>query len=188
MSYAIPTTELTHTAIQGFKMGAIEAGIQAAMAAGIGARSQLVVREAFPFTDFGNNALGWLLEVYTNPIIAAAGWGSPFSAGAVPAFVPQLARTKVAVFYKFANTSAIPLTTGVRFRLGNTGASTKATFFIQLPTEAKLEPDVYFSEPVVYLPEDWVYIELYYSAGVAAGGQTIPFGCFIIERIGATVS
>ncbi len=58
---------------------------------------------------------------------------------------------------------------------GNTGASTKASFFVQLPTEANLEPDVYFSDPIVYEPEDWVYIELYYTAPVGAGGQTFPF-------------
>lgn len=188
MSYVVPVNELTLTDIKGYKLAAIEAGILAAENAGIGRRGQLVVREAFPNADFGQLAVGWLLENYTNPAIAAAGWGSPFSSGAVPAFVPQLARTKVAVFYKFANTSAIPLTTGVRFRVGNTGASTKASFFIQLPTEAKLEPDVYFSEPVVYEPEDWVYIEVYYTAAVGAGGQTIPFGCFIVERVGSTVS
>lgn len=188
MSYAIPTNELTLTDIKVFKNAAIDAGIKAASEAGIGRPNQLVVREAFPFTDFGNNALGWLLEQYTNPVIAAAGWGSPFSAGALPGFVPQLQRTKVAVFYKFAVTNALPLVSGVRFRVGNTGATTKASFFIQLPTEAKLEPDIYFSEPVVYLPEDWIYIETYYTAAAGVGSQTIPFGCFIVERIGATVS
>mgnify|MGYP005814620771 CR=1 FL=1 len=188
MSYVIPTNELTLTDIKNFKINAMEAGISAAEGAGIGRRQQLVVREAFPFTDFGQGAVGWTTEQYVNPAIAAAGWGSPFSAGALPANVPQLQRTKVAVFYKFANTSASPLTTAIRFRVGNTGATTKATFYIQLPTEAKLEPDVYFSEPVVYEPEDWVYIELYYTAAVGAGGQTIPFGCFIIERIGGNVS
>jgi hypothetical protein len=188
MSYAVPTNELTLTDIKQFKTQAIEAGIKAAMDSGIGQRNNLVVREAFPNQDFGNNALGWLTENYVNPVIAALGWGSPFSAGAVPAFVPQLQRTKVAVFYKFANTNATPLVTGIRFRVGNTGASTKASFMIQLNTESKLEPDVYFSEPVVYLPEDFVYIEAYYSAACAAGSQTIPFGCFIVERIGSTVS
>ena len=190
MSYAIPVNELTLSDIKMYKGAALEAGILAAIDAGIGKRGALVAREAFPSLDFGTAATGWgLVENYTNAAIAAAGWGSPFSvAGAVAAVVPQLARTKVAVFYKFANTSAVPLTTGVRFRIGNTGASTKASFYIQLPTEAKLEPDVFFSEPVVYEPEDWVFIELYYTGAVGAGGQTIPFGCFIIERVGGTVS
>lgn len=193
MSYSIPVSELTNTDIKGFKQGAIEAGILTALSVGIaGNRGQLVVREAFPNTDFGSPiGAGWLIatgENYINPVIAGLGWGSPFSGGALPGAVPQLARTKVAVFYKFANTSTTPLTTGVRFRVGATGASTKATFFIQLPTEAKLEPDVYFSEPIVYEPEDFVYLELYYTAAVAVGAQTIPFGCFIIERIGGNVS
>jgi hypothetical protein len=123
-----------------------------------------------------------------NPAIAAAGWGSVFSAGALPANAPQLATNKIAIFYKFANTSAIPLITGIRFRIGGQGSSTKASFYLQLETEAKLEPDVYFSEPVVYEPQDFIYIEAQYTAAVAAGGQTIPFGAFIIERLGPTVS
>ncbi|MDD5060780.1 MAG: hypothetical protein PHN44_00670 [Candidatus Marinimicrobia bacterium] len=197
MSYSIATNELTLADIRGYKAQAINAGVLVAQRRGIGdslydardnPKGNLTVRAGFPFTDFGNGAMGWLTENYVNPAIAAVGWGSVFSAGALPAFAPQLANTKVAVFYKFANTSAIPLTTAVRFRIGNQGSSTKGTFYLQLETEAKLEPDVYFSEPVVYEPQDFIYIEAWYTAIVGAGGQTFPFGTFIIERLGPTVS
>jgi len=188
VSYAIPTKELSLTDIRSFKSGAIEAGIVTAVEKGIGERNQLVVREAFPFTDFGAGAVGWTTEWYRNPAIAAIGWGSPFNAGAVPANVPILPVNRVAVFYKFQDSTPAPMVTAVRFRVGATGASTKASFYIQMPTEGNLEPDVYFSEPVVYEPQDSVYIEFYYTGAVVAGGENFAFGCFIIERVGAVIS
>jgi hypothetical protein len=197
MSYVVATNELTLADIRNYKQGALNAGVAVAQRRGIGdslydaqnnPKGNLISRAAFPFTDFGNGGLGWVTENYTNPAIAAVGWGSVFSAGALPANAPQLANNKVAIFYKFANTTAIPLTTAIRFRIGNQGSSTKGSFYLQLETEAKLEPDVYFSEPVVYEPQDFIYIEAWYTAAVGAGAQTIPFGAFIIERLGPTVS
>lgn len=189
MSFVIPTNELTLTDMKTFRAEAVEAGVQRGLALGLArTRGELVARSAYPFTDFGAGAVGWVLEQYAGPVIAAAGWGSPFSAGALPANVPQLARTKIAVFYKFADYTAAPLITGVRFRVGATGATTKASFYQQLETGSKLEPDVYFSEAVVYDPEDFVYIEAYYQAAAVAGAEAFAFGCFIIERVGGTIS
>ena len=189
MSYVVPTNELTLTDIKVFRAAAIQAGVDRALALGIArTREELVVRGALPFTDFGQGAVGWAIEQFRNPLIAAAGWGSAFDTGALPAFAPTLANSKVAVFYKFADYDAAPVVTGVRFRVGGTGATTRASFFLQLETGAKLEPDVYFTEPVVYDPQDVVYIELYYDAAVAAFGEDFAFGCYIVERLGATVS
>ena len=189
MSYLIPTNELTLTDIKAFRAQAVQAVITRALALGI-ARTQdeLVVRQALPFTDFGNGAVGWTLEQYQGPAIAAAGWGSVFNSGALPANAPTLANTKVAVFYKFADWTAAPTITGFRFRVGGTGATTKATYFMQLELGAKLEPDVYLTEPVVYDPQDIVYIEAYYDAAQAAGTEQFAFGCFICERLGANIS
>jgi hypothetical protein len=101
---------------------------------------------------------------------------------------PALANTKVAVFYKFADYDNAPVVNGVRFRVGGTGATTKAMFFTQLETGCKIEPDVYFTEPVVYDPTDVVFIELYYSAAIGLFGEDFAFGCFIVERLGANIS
>jgi hypothetical protein len=200
MSYAIPTKELTLTDIKQFKLEAIAAGIRTAEASGIGnggvlqpdgsrKGSNLTVREAHPFIDFGAPAgVGWTTDWYRGPAIVGAAWGSVFNSGAVPAFAPTLARTKVAVFYKFQDSTAPAVITAVRFRVGATGASTLASFFIQLPTQGNLEPDVFFSEPVVYMPEDVVYIEAYYNAPIGAAAEVFAFGCFIIERIGGVIS
>ncbi len=176
MSYVIPTNELTLTDIKVFKDKAKEAALIRAQALGIArTMDELVCRHALPFTDFGQGALGWTIEEYRNPIIAAAGWGSAFDAGALPAFCPQLANTKIAVFYKFSNYSVAPTVMGLRFRTGQGGASTKGLFHFQLATGAKLEPDVYLSEPVVYDPNDFVYIELYYNGAVAALAENFAF-------------
>ncbi len=199
MSYVIPTNELTLADIRGYKQAALAAGVLVARNRGIGdslydaatnPKGNLIARAGFPFTDFGAApaGAGWIAENYVNPAIAAAGWGSVFSGGALPGAAPQLASNKVAIFYKFANTSAVPVITAIRFRIGGQGSSTKASFFLQMETEAKLEPDVYFSEPVVYEPQDFIFIEALYTVPVAVGGQTIPFGTFVIERLGPTVS
>jgi len=188
MSYIVPTNELTLTDIKQFRSAAIESGIIRALALGLArTRDELIVRYALPGTDFGI-ATGWAIEQYRNPVIAAAGWGSVFDTGAVPAFAPTLANSKVAVFWKFADYSINPAITAVRFRVGGTGATTKAVFFLQLETGAKLEPDVYFTEPVVYDPQDVVYIEAYYGLPVAALGESFAFGAFVVERAGANVS
>jgi hypothetical protein len=118
MSYTLPTNEITLTDIRGFRSAAIESGITRALALGLArSREELIVRSALPATDFGA-ATGWAIEQYRNPVIAAAGWGSPFDTGALPAFAPTLANSKVAVFYKFADYSANPMVSGVRFRVG----------------------------------------------------------------------
>jgi len=189
MSYVIPTNELTLTDIKTFKAAAEEAGIARALTLGIArSRNELVVREAYPRADLGTAATGWTTEEYISMAIPAANaWCSAFSAGALPGTVHQLSRAQVAVFYKFADTETAPVVTGVRFRVGATGSTTKASFYTQLATEAKLEPDVYFSEPVIYDPDDWIYIEIY-PTGNIGGQESIPFGCFIIERTGGTVS
>ncbi len=194
MSYTIPSTELSLMDMRKFRNDCGEAGVLRALDLGIASdRKGLVIREALPFTDFGRGTLGWTQEWYRGPAIAALGWGSVFDAGALPANAPQLDRTKVAAFYKFGDYSANPQITAVRFRQGTNGATTKGSFQIQLPTGTKLESDVYFNEPIVYDPEDFVYIEAFYIGAVIAGaapaaGELFAFGCLIIERVGGTVS
>jgi hypothetical protein len=189
MSYVIATNELSLADRKVYINNAVEAGIARALVLGIARnREELVVREALAREDLGTAATGWTTNEFISMAIPAANaWCSAFSAGALPGTAFQLARTKLAVFYKFADTEANPIVTGVRFRVGTTGATTKAVFSTQLPTEAKMEPDVYLTEPVIYDPEDWLYIEIY-PTGNVGGNESIPFGCFIVERVGGTVS
>jgi hypothetical protein len=188
MSYAIGSKELTLTDIKQFKQNCMTAGIARALALGVGSNEgELVVREALPLTDFGLGAVGWTTEEYRTAALGTPGWNSAFSAGAVPANAPTMSRSQVAVFYKFADVEAAPVVTALRFRIGQAGATTKALFNVQLETTANLEPDVYFSEPIIYDPQDVLYIEVYTTAIVAVS-EHIPFGAFIIEKIGGIIS
>lgn len=189
MSYAIATNELSLADRKVFIGAAVEAGINRALTLGIArSRDELVVREALPREDLGTAATGWTTNEYISMVIPAANaWCSAFSAGALPGTAFQLARNSIAVFYKFADTETTPVVTAVRFRVGTTGATTKAVFSVQLPTEAKMEPDVYFTEAVIYDPEDWLYIEVY-PTGNLGNQESIPFGCFIVQRTGGVVS
>ena len=190
MSYAIPTNELTLTDIKLYKEKAIEAGIERAIALRLArVREELVVREANPDPDFSvPGAVGWATNYYVT--IGAAGAGA-WTLVYPTAVSPTLDRTKVAIFYKVADHAvfgAIPVITGVRFSVGPTGATTRASFFTQAFTDNKLESEVYLSEPVVYDPDDTVFIEFYGRANTNAAGEELSFGCFIVERTGMTVS
>ncbi|KKL92592.1 hypothetical protein LCGC14_1883150 [marine sediment metagenome] len=190
MSYIVPTNELTLTDIKAFRGNAINRGIERALKLGLASNpNELVVRDAFPHADLGLAATnGWLTENFISFAIPAANaWSSAFDSGALPGTQIQLGATQIAVFYKFADTEDAPVVNGVRFRLGAAGATTLASFYLQLPTQSKIEPDVYFTEPVVYDPQSWLYIEIY-PTGNIGGQEQIPFGCFIIEPTGGTVS
>lgn len=191
MSYVVPVNELSLADRKAFLEGAKEAGIARALALGLArVREELVIRENHPNDDMGTAATGWTNEYYvTAGGIGALAWvGAYDNSTAAAVNPPQLARTKVAVFYKIADAAENPMVTAVRFRVGATGATTRASFFIQLPFDIKLEPEVFLSEPVIYDPEDWVHIEMYCRANTAEDGEELAFGCFIIERTGGTVS
>jgi hypothetical protein len=187
MSYAIPTNELSLADRKSFIAAAKRAGVNRALSLGIArVEQELVVREAHPGTDFTDPAgSGWTNEYYITPGGAGAlAWALAPDTGNAP----QLARTKVAVFYKIMDAAEDPVVTAVRFRVGATGATTFASFFIQEFIDIKLEPEVYLSEPVVYNPESWLFIQFYGRAATAQGGEELGFGCFIVEPVGGTVS
>ncbi len=189
MSYVVATNELTLTDRKNFVNGAIEMGVNRALSLRLASsREELVVREAFPFDDLGGAAVGWTTNDYLSMVLPAANaWASAFSSGALPGTQRQLGNNQIAVFYKFADVEDAPVVNAVRFRQGVGGATTLGSFFLQLPTLTKIEPDVYFSEPIVYNPQSWMYIEIYHTGNVG-GQEHIPFGCFIIEPTGGTVS
>jgi len=183
MSYPIPTNELTLTDIKAFRGSAVEAGIARALTLRIASnRDELVVYEALPLTNFG--AALYTTEQYVTGAPAATAW---FSAGD-GAGVGTLPVGQIAIFYKAANASAVvpPLCIGARFRVGATGATTKAVFQVQMAIENKMESDVYFSEPVIYDPQDRLFIQVYGTAAGAA--ENFAFGCFIVSRLGPEIS
>ncbi len=180
MSYAIPTNELTLTDIKAYKAAAVEAGVKRGiLKLGI-SRGEEVVREAQTGIDFPGAYVPGVENYITG--VLAAGWNFVGSLGAAAVLPVGM----VAVFYKIADWSGIPNITAVRFRVGGTGASTKGTFNIQVPINTKVESEVYLSEPIVYDPQDVLFIQCY---AIAAGpAENLGFGCFIIEKVGANVS
>lgn len=182
MSYPIATNELTLTDLKTFRGGAVEAGIARALTLSIASdRKELVVYEALPLTNFG--AALYTTEQYITGALVA-GW----QAAGDGAGVGTLPVGQVAVFYKaFNGTNVVPpLAIGCRFRIGATGSTTKAVFQMQLALESKMEADIYFSEPVVYDPNDRLFIQVY-SPGIGAA-ETFGFGCFIVSRLGPEIS
>ena len=183
MSYGIPTNELTLTAMANYKIKAREAGIARALDLGVArVREELVYREAHPGLDFAA-AYTATVENYITAVLVA-GWQLVGSTG-LAAVLPV---GTVAVFYKIMDWQAAPGpdVTAVRFRVGATGASTRASFMIQQFINVKLEPEIWLSEPVVYDPQDTLFIQCYAAAGGAT--EDLGFGCFIVERTGATIS
>ena len=188
-SYAVPTNELTLTDIKAYKSAAQEAGITRALSLGLaGTRDELVVREALPLIDMGAAAVnGYGTEYYITDAITAVGWALVFNTVAGAVVAPTLGATKVAVFYKVADADGDPAATAVRFQVGAGGVTTKAVFFFQLGLDNKLESDLYFSKPIVYDPQDVLFIQ-FYSRAAAHAAEELSFGCYVIERQGSTVS
>ncbi len=183
MSYSIPTSELSLSDTKAFRGSSVEAGIARALRLAIASdRTELVVFEALPLTNMG--AALYTTEQYVSGAPAATGWmvsGDGAGVGTVPV-------GQVLIFYKAANASAVvpPLLIACRFRIGATGSSTLAVFQVQLAIENKLESDVYFTEPVVYDPQDRLFIQVYATAAGAA--ENFSFGCFVVSRLGPEIS
>ena len=186
MSYAIPVDELSIARMERFRKEAKEAALERARDLKLATEmKELVFREAFPGTDFGIGATGYTNETYITGAAAVANvWTSVFDT----ALVPQLGNNKIAVFYKITNEDPAPATSAVRFRLGATGATALGWFQIEQFINIKLTPEVYLSEPIIYNPSQWLFIEFYPRAVVPAAGERLGFGCFIAEPVGEQLS
>jgi hypothetical protein len=183
VSYAVPVNELSLADRKLYLQTAQNDGIaRATKKFGVGS-GELVLREAHPGTDFAA-AYGAGVEYYITTAPAAAGWLAVGSVGvATYAVLPV---ETIAMFYKIADAAGNPLVTAVRFRVGATGATTKASFFIQGPIDTKIEPEVFLSEPVPYDPNDTLFIQWYARANGPA--EELSFGCYIVEKVGGVVS
>lgn len=184
--YAIPVDELSIARIENFRTMAKRAALTRAMALGFASKiEQLVFHEAFPATDLGQPVgSGYTNETYLTGAAVINTWTSVFNT----AVVPVLGNRQIAVFYKIADWTAIPACTGVRFRLGPTGATTLGWAHIEQFINVKLTPEVYLSEPIVYGPTESMFIEFFPRVAVAAIGEQLGFGCYIAEPAGRSVS
>lgn len=184
--YGIPVDELSLSRIEGFRQAAQAAGLNMARSLRIAtSMDSLVWRDAFPATDLGQPAgSGYTNEVYITGAIAANTWTLVFDTAAVP----QLPNNRLLVIYKIFDLTVNPQVEAVRFRKGNTGATTLSLVRVGEIIGAKLTPELYLSEPVVYAPQDFPFIECYTRGAVPAAGERLAFGAYIAEPTGGNVS
>jgi hypothetical protein len=185
MSYAIPKDELSISKMEAFRTNAKMAALKKANDLKLAATlKELTFREAAPGTDLSQPAgAGYTNEVYLTGAVAANVWTSVYDT----AVVPTLGRRQVAVFYKVWNRTVPAQITAVRFRLGPTGATTLGWFHIEM-LDVQQTAELYFSEPVVFGPDERLFIECISPVAIAAVGEHLGFGCFIAEPVGESIS
>lgn len=185
MSYCIPKDELSVSRLEGFKALCKSRALAKAQNLKLASTlDELVFREAAPGTDLSQPAgSGYTNEVYLTGAIAANAWTSVYDT----ALVPVLGQRQIAVFYKVWNRTAPMTITAVRFRLGPTGATTLGWFPLE-QMDLVWTPEMWFSEPIVYGPNQAMFIECISPIAIAAAGQHLGFGCYIVEPVGEAVS
>lgn len=186
MSYPIAIDELSVSRIEGFRTAAKAAALRKAMALKIASSiDELTFREAAPGTDLSQPAgAGYTNEAYLTGAIAVNTWTSVFDT----ATVPELGHRQIAVFYKIVDMTVPAQITAVRFRLGPTGATTLGWFHIEQIILIKETQECYLSEPIVFGPDERLFIECYARFAIPAAGERLGFGCYIAEPVGEAIS
>ena len=175
----IPIHELTLGEISSAKREAIRTGISRAIDRRLApVEERLIVRQAQNIADFGT-----ALDQWNTAALAVVGTAySVFQAIAAPV----LANNKVAVFYRVGIQTAPNPVSLLSFRQGVVGGTTYAQLDLQ-QLNMGLATEGYFSEPIVYEPNEVLNITVTASIATAAAAQVI-LGCFIIEPMGPTIS
>ncbi len=186
MSILIPSDQLTLTDKKQFRENCVAAGIKAVQDKSIVTSPQEVdYRMAQNIIDFGTVGR----ERWQTATLAAI--NTPYSVWttlAAPAvgLIPQLANTKVAVFYGVAiNTVPNPVSL-LSFRLGPTAATTYAVYNLE-DLESEMTTEGYFSIPIVYYPQDFVNVVVTSKIATGAQAQVVLY-CMIFERKGSVTS
>jgi len=187
--YTIPVDELSISRMENFRKACREAMLARAQDKSIAKyMNELTFRDVLPADDMGAGlavgGTGYTNNIYLTGAVAANVWTLVYDTGAVQ----QLANTKILGIYKIYDLSVNPLITSVRFRKGNTGATTLGVTQVEQFFMGKLTPECYLSEPIIYSPQDWMFIECLASAAIGAVGERLAFGAYVAEPVGGTVS
>lgn len=177
----IPEASLTLTQQTAVRQRAAEAGIRKALELRIRDKeSALVARHAEAVADWGSAAA---LSFWNTTALAAIGTAvSVFPAAANPV----LGVNKIAVFYRaVVGTAPIPVSL-LRFSQAAAATTMKAVFDLE-QLVGQLVPAGYFSEPVVYEPNDTLNITVVPKIATALACNLV-LGCYIIEPRGPGVS
>jgi hypothetical protein len=189
MSILIPSDQLTLTDKKQRRADVVMAGQKAIIDKAICSDpNQVDYRMAQNIFDFGTTGREqWL----TATLVAINAQYSVFTTLVAPlvGLAPQLANTKVAVFWGVAvNTTPNPVSL-LSLRQGPNLAShvtTFATYNLE-DLESELTMEGYFSIPIVYYPLDWINIVV--TSKIATGAQAaVVLYCTIFERRGGVTS
>lgn len=179
MGVLLPTEELTLTDRKNFRAAALEAGIARAIAASIGTREGLVYREWQNIADAGVAATQ---EAWLTAALAVVGTDySVFRAIAAPI----LANNKVVVWWGVGIATVPNPVCRLAFRVGAGAGTTKAVFDLER-LDTLITPDGYFSEPILYNPQQVLNIVVM-ARVVAAAARVILHG-YVIEPLQQTIS
>jgi hypothetical protein len=192
MSVLIPADQLTLSEKARLRKNAVEGAIKRLVDLNIvpvqSAEKEVEYRMAQNILDFGTvGREQWLTatlalintpySVWTTLVAPAVG------------LVPQLANTRVAVFWGVSVLTAPNPVSLLSLRQGPTLASpvsTKATFNLE-DLESQLTMEGYFSEPVTYDPNDWMNVVV--TSKIATGAQAaVVLNCYIAGRKGEVTS
>lgn len=184
MSYIIPTGELSYSDQAGMRMQAVENGKRA-----LKARANVVNpvdRDADYPVDFVPVATraglaGWL----TMPLVAPAVNYSVFADNVPAALTPQVPNNNVWVFYGCEILTLNDPVTQLFFATG-TAANRKAQFDLE-KLYTKLETSGYFTQPVVYDPQEIVTALVRARLATGVGCRFVLF-TIIIEPLQVSVT
>lgn len=137
--------------------------------------SELVLREVMPLTD-----LGYTTETWDNEnALTATTWTKEIGHALDP--------DEFIAFVGVENQTDDPQVIGIKFKVGSGGATTRDVQMIEsLYTEENFK--AMFKEPIIYKGNEYVYIEYYAKAAVAAAGEKIGLIAFIVKPYGEEIS
>ena len=180
MSYVIPTSTLSLSEQQRMRQGAAQKGV-ATLALAINRQpNTLLERQPYYPIDFvpagaGRVGIaGWL----SMPLLAIGGVYSLIADGLGVALTPQVPNNAVWVFWGVHILTIGDPVSQLRFLTG-TGAIPKQQYDLEV-LYSKLETDGYFTQPMVYMPQDIVTIQVVSRIAGAVGARVV-LDAFIIE-------
>lgn len=137
--------------------------------------SELVLRMVMPATDLGYSTETWDNE---NALTATA-WTAEIG--------HELDSDELVAFVGVENQTDDPQVIGIRFKVGSGGATTRDIQMIEdLYTEEVFKG--LFKEPIIYKQKEYIYIEYYAKAAVAAAGEKIGLLAFMVKPYGEEIS
>jgi hypothetical protein len=140
------------------------------------APEDLIIRDPLPNTDLG-------LAAQEDWLIAGAG----VVAVELQYFNPALATTRVLGFYGVSVESAPPSISRVRLTQGAASTTVKGVFQLE-PLYSRLETAGYFSESVIFPPNQVVRVMVMPRLAFAVNTERLAFLARIVEPIGDVVS